>query len=353
MKLKIEYKDFVKAYTQSFGTALFFPQFLKLRRQGLDFKEIKEKLKNKIPESTLYFWFNNKRIPLPFNEFNKIKKEFDKSELMQLATIVGHILGDGGINNKLILHYCNTEQFLINEFQNIMKNIFKAKHMNYYKEKSGIIRLQYSRLFSRILTCIFGTFSKGGNKQITPQIENMPVLWKAKLIQALYDDDGSVPKSGYCVAFKQKDKNIILWVQKTLKELGINSRLTPDGSHWHLRVTNYFDILKFREKINFSKNYRKQIQLNKTIEKINYPHWKMKKQIIEILKERPRTRKELINVLQLQPGTVYGHLHGWKRAKRKSNLGLIDLQLVKVTKIGRINLYHINYNNLKFGEKHV
>jgi hypothetical protein len=340
--LKITYKEFVNAYPKMWHSSLFYPVLLKLKRKGFDFQKIKNILGDEVPESTLYFWFNNKRVPLPFKEFSKIKKEFDRDDSEKLATIVGHVLGDGGIDKKMMLHYCNTEEFLINEFQNAMKFVFDVKPMYKRQEESGIIRLVYPRLLSRILFCLFGRFSLGrDNKQITPEIEKMPMWWKIKLLQALYNDDGSVPKTGHCVAFKQKDKGIILWVQTTLKELGINSRLTPDETRWHLRITNYLDLVKFRDRVNFSKGYRKQIQLNKTIEQIKFPHWKTKYKIIKILKEGPKTRKELAAILHLKSGTVYGHLHGWKRTKRKSNLGLVDLRLVKVKKVGRINLYYI------------
>jgi hypothetical protein len=344
MKLKISYKDFVNTYPEVYKAALFYPKFLRLKKNKLSFRQVKNILSSKVPISTLYFWYNNKRIPMPFKEFSKIKKEFNKNDLENLATIVGHILGDGGITKEKILRYCNTEEFLIQEFQNAIENVFDVKPMNKFKENSGIIRLDYSRLISRILLCLFGEFSLGEeNKKITHQIDKMPIWWKVKLLQALYDDDGSVPESGHYVGvtFKQKNKAITLWVQKVLRQLNIVSRLTKDGSKWHLRITNYLNLMKFRDKVNFSRGYRKQIHLDKIIEKIKFPHWKTKNQIIELLIEKPRTRKELTYLLKLKPGTIYGHLHGWKRKKIKSNKGLIDLKFVKMKKVGRINLYYV------------
>ena len=119
MKLKIKYEDFVKAYPKKYRSAIFYPSFLKLKNKGLNLRKIKEKLGTKIPKSTIYSWFNG-IIPFPFKEFSRIKKEFDRDDLKKLAIIVGHILGDGGISKKKFLHYCNTEEFLINEFQNTM-----------------------------------------------------------------------------------------------------------------------------------------------------------------------------------------------------------------------------------------
>lgn len=344
MKLKISYKGFVNAYPEVYKTASFYPKFLELKKSKLSFHEIKNILSSKVPIQTLYFWHNNKRIPLPFKEFSSVKKEFNRNDSENLATIVGHTLGDGGITKKKILRYCNTEEFLIQEFQNAMENAFSVKPMNKFKEKSGIIRIEYPRLISRVLLCLFGEFSLGKeNKRITLQIDKMPIWWKIKMVQALYNDDGSVPESGHYtgVTFKQKDRNIILWVQKVLKQLNIVSRLTKDDDKWHLRITDYLNLVKFRDKVNFSKDYRKQIHLDKIIEKIRFPRWKTKNQIIELLKKKHRTRKELVNALNIEPGTIYGHLHGWKRKKEKSNKGLIDLEVVKVKKLGRMNIYYV------------
>lgn len=269
MKLKINYKDFVNTYPKMYRTALFYPKFLKLKEK-LSFTKIKNILNPKVPASTLYFWYTNKRIPLPFKEFSNVKKEFDENDLENLAIIVGHVLGDGGITKEKTLRYCNTEEFLINEFQSAVRSVFNIEPMSKFKENSGIIRIDYPCLISRVLLCLFGEFSLGKeNKRITPQIDRMPIWWKVKLIQALFNDDGSVPESGHYrgIALKQKNKNIILWVQKTLKQLGIISRLTKDDNKWHLRITNYLDLVKFRDKVNFSKGYRKQIHLDEIIKK--------------------------------------------------------------------------------------
>ncbi len=39
---------------------------------------------------------------------------------------------------------------------------------------------------------------------------------------------------------------------------------------------------------------------------------------------------------------IYGHLHGWRRKTRKSNLGLIDSGAVIFKKVGRNNVYMID-----------
>jgi len=339
MKLEIIYQNFVNTYKEGYKRALFYPEFLRLRKRNLTISEIEEKIEYKVPKSTLYFWSYNK-IPLAFKDFKGLKRTFSNRDVEDLALIIGHILGDGGISKMKLLHYCNTENFLINEFQTVMKKVFNTE-ARIRKEPSGIMRLRYGRKFSRALVSIFGKFAGEENKKITPQINKMPLKWKAKLLQALYDDDGSVPKTENYVSLRQKDEDIILWVKETLKEMDINSGLGKDNSGWLLRIAGYKNLLEFRNKVNFSLGYRKQFQLDRIIKKIKFPHWKTKNKIIEFLRLGVKNRKEIAKTLKIQKGVIYGHLHGWKRHDRKSNFGLVDLGIVKVKKIRRINFYYL------------
>jgi len=347
MKLKIRYEDFVGTYPLIYERALFYPRFLELRRKGIFLSKIKKLLSSQVPSHLLYRWYKGLDVPLPFKDFSKIKKEFDKKDLEKLAIIVDHVLGDGGISKRKILHYCNTEEFLIKEFQDAVKDVFNIKPMSKYKETSGIIRIKYPRLISRVLLCLFGEFSLGNKKRITPQIDRMPLWWKIKLIQAFFNDEGSVvdSKNYRAVSFKQKPKEIAEWVRKVLKQIGINPSLNFDGKCWQLRILNYMDLLKFRNKVNFSEGYRKRVQLNKLLQKIKYPQQKTKLEIIRLLKKKKRTKEELAKLLNLQPETIYGHLHGWKRKdkNRKSTQGLVDLGVIKVIKAGRRNYYSLNH----------
>jgi len=348
---KIKYQDFVKEYPQKYKTALFYQTFLKLKKKGSNLSEIKSILGSNAPEWALRLWFHGS-VPLPFKEFSEVKTEFTTEDMDYLATIIGHTLGDGGITKQKFLRYSNTEEFLIDEFRYATEQVFNANPTSYYRESSGIIRLTYPRLFSRVLLCLFGKFSLGkDSKKITPQIESMPMELKIRLMRAWYNDDGSVPDSERykCVTFKQKDKKLILWVQKTLKELGIKSKLSKDEGCWHLRILNYLDMVKFRDKVGFSREYRKQLHLGQILKESKCPHWKTKLEILGSLKEIPKTRKEIVEQLNLEPGTIYGHLHGWKRKNvtKKSTLGLVKMNLVKVKKQGKKNIYFLNKGEYK------
>jgi len=268
-----------------------------------------------------------------------MSNEIGNKKIDKLALVIGHIYGDGGITSKGRIHYCNSEDFFIKEFVSSMSKVFEVKP--WINKEPNVTRIKYRVEIGRVLWSIFGKFSSGKDtKIITKEIQNMPLKWKIKMLRAWFNDDGSVSKYGV-VAIKQKLKPLILFIKETLDELQIKSQIMEDHGKWLLRICGYENLVKFRDKINFSKGYRKAKALNEIINNIKNPHFQMKNRILELLKDSPKTRKELATSLKIELGTIYGHLHGWKRKIRKSNLGLIDLGLVKIKKEGRINVYSV------------
>lgn len=342
MSFKIKYEDFVKTYCKKYRSSIYYPKILEKYKQNKNIIKISKSFD--IPYQTVWRWVNNKSIPVPFVEYQKIKKEFNETEIKDLAIIIGHIFGDGGIISNGRVHYCNTEQFLINEFISQMSKIFENKP--HIRKEAKITRVENSSLIGKTLWCIFGKFSFGKDtKIITLQIQKMSLKWKAKMLQAWFNDDGSVPNYGV-ISIKQKLKPLILFIQDTLSELGIKSQISEDNGKWLLRICSYKYMQKFKEKIGFSEDYRKKQKLNELLEKIKFPHFKIKNKILKLLKESPKTRKELKKSLDIKEGTIYGHLHGWKRKSKteKTNIGLIDMGFVEVKKRGRINVYVIKSN---------
>lgn len=266
---------------------------------------------------------------------SKIKKKIN-----ELALIIGHLYGDGGITNKGRVHYCNSEDFLIKEFIDSMR-VFGIKP--WIKEEQNITRVVYPVSVGRKIWSLFGKFSSGKDTKIlTPEIEKMPLKWKARMLQAWFNDDGSVsniPPNYKVIAIKQKLKHLIIFIKKTLEEFGITSKIIEDNGKWLLRIHGYRNIIKFRDYVNFSNGYRKRQELDLVLKTITRPNNITKDKILQSLKDPPKTINEISSMLNMNRNVIYCHLHGWKRKTRKSNKGLIDLGLVKVKKRGRKNIY--------------
>ena len=348
--MKIKYKDLVKTYCKQYQQSILYPKVLQLYKLGWSVKRISTHLK--IPLSSVYFWANKKTTPVPYNVYKSIKKQFNKQDIDNLAIVMGHIFGDGGILKNGVIHYCNTEKFLINEFISSMKKIFSEKPSIIYEKNKfkNIIKIRYPAKIGRILWCLFGKFSYGlDTKNITKGIKNQSLRWHTNMLQAWFNDDGSVPQTKI-VSIKQKPKNLILFIQEILKKHNITSHITKDDSRWLLRILRYTELVKFKEKINFSKGYRKRKQLDEAIKKIKIPMYKTKNQILDILKKSPKTIKKLSNYFNIQEKSIYGHLHGYKRSKisgRKSNPGLIEIGLVKTQGLPRNRFYLIKVYYIK------
>lgn len=261
----------------------------------------------------------------------------------ELALAIGYIYGDGGIQNNGRVHYCNTEDFLVKEFTDTMNKVFDVKP--WIKREKNIIRVRYPVKIGRTLWKLFGKFSYGKDtKNITPEISEMSLEWKRKVLQAWFNDDGSVVNLSpnyKAISIKQKLKPLIIFIKEVLEELNIKSQITEDNGKWLLRIFGYQNMIKFRDNVNFSKGYRKNKKLDETIESITRPHFIMKEKILNLLKNSPKTIKDISETLNTNRHVVYCHLHGWKRKNRKSAIGLLDLGLAKVKKDGRINIYTI------------
>ena len=264
----------------------------------------------------------------------------------ELALAMGHIFGDGGINSKGRVYYCNSEEFLIKEFVNSMNKIFNIKP--WINKEWNVTRVVYPVSVGRDLWEIFGKFSFGKDtKIITTQIQERPLKWKVKMLQAWFNDDGSVIcylPNYKAIAIHQKLKHLIEFIKEILEEFNINAKIEEDDGKWLLRIFGYENMVKFSEQINFSGNYRKSEKLKEMIKSITRPCFVTKKKILKILEKSPKTIKEISKELDMDRNVVYGHLHGWKRRNRKNNQGLIDYGSVIFKKVDGINIYILEQN---------
>ena len=264
-----------------------------------------------------------------------------KNHPNEFALIIGHLLGDGGINNQGRVYYCNSEDFLIKEFVTSMNKMFNISP--WIKKEKKITRVVYPVRIGRELWSLFGKFSFGKDtKTITPEIKSLPLEWKTKILQAWFNDDGSViyyPPNYKVIAIHQKLKNLLNFIKEILIECDIESKIEEDDGKWLLRIFGYQNLLNFRDKINFSYSYRKREKLDVLIKSINHPHNLTKTKILSLLEDSPKSTKALSESLKMNRYLIYGHLHGWKRKTKKSSSGLIDSGRVMFKRIGKDNIY--------------
>ncbi len=183
----------------------------------------------------------------------------------ELGNIVGHILGDGAIDKKYLQpFYSNSNLDLIKEFIRNMEIVFGVKPRIWTQTKGNFetkskwigrisnfnnlpencqIGLFYPRICGLILYQICGPFAHGNNKQITEQIKNFNKDFKADLIKAFFDDDGSINAESYTMRGFQNDKQLLLDIKNLLTDLGIESN----------RICFYMKNGKIRHSFNITK----------------------------------------------------------------------------------------------------
>lgn len=341
MFARIYFKDFAETYGKSHNPVLYYPTIMRLKKKRVSLNSVEKIYNGIIPKSTLYFWYNKQRIPAQFNSFLNAKKSFSEKEIGRMGELMGSILGDGGIINKGHVHYCNTEQFLINRFKANMLELF-PKEVPCETKDDNAMHLVYSPRIGRVLWCLFDKFSYGKDtKIITSELNSMPLNWKIQVVRALYDDEGSavrLKKGGY-ISFKQKSDSITKFVQDVLIECGIKSIITDYNRIHMIRICSYADMKRFSESINFSEGYRKRIKLSTILESYKYPQGDTKNRIMDILKCGPKTYHEIAKHFELNPKTIRGHIHGWNGGSQKESL--IKQGLVKVLKQGRKAIYSV------------
>ena len=198
----------------------------------------------------------------------------------QLGAIIGHILGDGSIDSKYKqVFFSNSNKDLLNEFAENMEQVFGVKPRIWmqmktipFKEKTRWERrldnineledgknggLFYPTIVGLILNHIFDNFADGKNKNLSTFIFKLNSDFKAGLIRAFYDDEGTVDVSSYNMRLFQDRKDILNLFRKLLSEFGINSNKIRFYTKRN-KKRYYFDIYrkenfrKFQEKIGFT-----------------------------------------------------------------------------------------------------
>ncbi len=254
---------------------------------------------------TIYGWTRNRTIPL--GKLTKIAKlagypakvieskiisiksgqqggeicpkfpiRFDKN----LGSIIGHILGDGSIDSRYKqVFFSNSNKELLKEFIENMKKVFGVKPRIWmqmktipFKEKTRWERrlnsieeleggkncgLFYPTITGLILNHIFDNFAVGRNKNLPSFIFNLSKDFKAGLIRAFYDDEGSVNVESYTIRLFQDRKDILEFFRLLLAEFEISSSnilsyKKRGKDRYYFNIHRKENFRKFYEQIGFT-----------------------------------------------------------------------------------------------------
>ena len=232
-----------------------------LRRKGFTLTEILEA--TELSKSTVYDHIYD--IPLSDKIKRRIREErvkkFSKKRkgkcilgrivtkpknwTKELIFLISHFMFDGEITRHSCI-YCNRSKTLINQVKFSMKKVFNLEPKNWTDKKTGVHRISYHYVE-------LATYAREKAKELTKNILTDPLTYKKIFLQAFFDDEGCAYwcKRAKKVRGFQHNLKVLKLVQKLLKDFEIESKI--DKKYQEIIISRKENIIKFRNKINFSK----------------------------------------------------------------------------------------------------
>jgi hypothetical protein len=237
-----------------------------------------------------------------------------------LCSIIGHIIGDGGIKQNYAVQYTNKSKFLIKQFErDVIETFGEMQAYIYHDKEDKTYTVNFSSIVGLILVTLIGQM-RGESKHIPKEIFYLDKQNKRLFLRALFDDEGSISISKHNIEFIMTNKTVVENIRKILREFGIRPSETQarrkEKNRWKIGfrffITGSQDIKRFYEQINFChpKKKRKLRKLIQSYKKVFYKKGEVRELIFTTLKREKRIPlKSLAKLLKRKPsGRFYMHL---------------------------------------------
>jgi len=235
-----------------------------LRAEGLSFGEIATKLS--LPKSTVHWHTRNIKISLSQHEAieqrrqelcrmlpNKRKgkciagREVFKPESWteDLVHVIAHLMFDGSVERYGCVYY-NSSETNVDHVSDLLNKVFGVKAKKKIRDNSiYAVSAYYIEL---------ADYVREKERELLGYIQLAPIEEKKIFLQAFFDDEGSIYyKKGKRRIRGSQDSIVLLeLVKKLLVDFNIYSRI--DTAARAIEISGKSEILKFKGKINFSKN---------------------------------------------------------------------------------------------------
>jgi len=285
-----------------------------------------------IPKNILISLSNLSKTPLSEIEINivfvrtrhghKSNIKFPICSSDEMASLVGHVYGDGFISNKKRqFEYSNTNRNLIKEVELLVERVFGIKPIT-----KKLQRITFPSIVGEILKC-FGAPS-------APKVLNYVEIpnwvlygkksFKKAFLRAIFDDDGSVMLSEnfnakgvnlHWTVHSSKTEvlsNIFNQIKKMLEEFNIycgkpivaREYFKGNGKHivMYINITDYLSLVNFYKEIGFT-NELKKIKLEKILLRGNRCNKQesiiLKNSIIKLLENKKMSTADLAESLNV------------------------------------------------------
>ncbi len=256
-------------------------------------------------------------------------------ESPDLFSVITHILCDGSVNRNGIPAYTNTSKTLIDNFDNKLKSVFgEFKQSTYFG--GGINKNVYQYRPPKIIIDLLESFYNINfykRKEIPSIIFDLPREFSVAVVRAFADDEGCVDLNRR-ISFTQKDKEILSFLQKLLKD-----------------KLQFYQITEIKNKDNCHLFYIMAPEIEKYQKEIGFVHPEKKDRLRRIVYDRlngfrtgqhnqpGKTREKLLNLLNDNVLSTYDMMKEININKSNLNLQIKSLEnaglVVKTKKIGQ------------------
>ena len=161
----------------------------------------------------------------------------------ELIFLVAHFMFDGEIKYSRCV-YQNRNIALINLVKQFMKDTFNLTPYCKLYRQTGVHRISYHHVE-------LADYIKKRAQGLRKYIKTALLREKKIFLRSFFDDEGSVHFDKKLVRGFQYNAEILKLVQNLLKDFDIESKI--DGKYKEIVISRKPNLIKFRDKINFSK----------------------------------------------------------------------------------------------------
>ncbi len=194
---------------------------------------------------------------------------------LQLAALVGHVIGDGTINSYGAFEYTNSAKEVVEKVKEYIKFVFNyncIKSRTERKTNTTVHKIIFPSVIGRLLKLAGAPQGKKVTQSfdIPDWIKKGDEKIKSAFLRALFDDDGSVNSGSIVEYINSKRKNLrkehgvyMNSVAKLLSDLGVTNhyvRYVERGDNFsaYVRITNLRYLELFQNKVGFCHKKRKE-----------------------------------------------------------------------------------------------
>ncbi len=240
---------------------------------------------------------------IPQNEDKRIKQKIKIPERngSELFKILGYFISEGSreLNRgKLIgINFTNSNKILLDDFENLMKNVFNIKPYKQIKIDEHGTRWSYRYTSSELANFLKKEAPEilklSGEKQIPKFAMKGKKEDISKMLSSLFEGDGyaSLKERTIRIGYKTKSRRLAEQIQDILLRFKIRSSITENRGFYRVGITEYTNIKRFQEEIGFVTERKNQIVTNYLKSKSIRRHVKNKipkeftEKVLDIIKE--------------------------------------------------------------------